>query len=308
MAVSLRNLGRAATAVSAELVPTGWYATITRPEVSYPDIGTGETKDSLSPHYGVEIDPLVPVEHKVGFALRWRTAEASGTTAPFFLDIGGPLCHAEPAGDVPQLINDNSTTSSQLIHPEAMTIAEARVAVDITHTYIGDLELDLVSPSGTHVLLHNRSGGSAHDIVGTYGDDLIPAEPLSAYNGEPATGGAWQLDVTDNASYDTGTLNSWSLIICGQEAEGPTPEMKFNDLSVESDGVMLEWWPYPGLTSYKVYRATDPSSADNFLDVTSEDGDDGDLRFRDTSTAPLVFYLVTGVGPQGEGPKGHFGQ
>ena len=28
----------------------------------------------------------------------------------------------------------------------------------------------------------------------------------------------------------------------------------------------------------------------------------------DTSTDPLACYLVTGVGPQGEGPKGHFGE
>jgi hypothetical protein len=84
--------------------------------------------------------------------------------------------------------------------------------------------------------------------------------------------------------------------------------MKFNDLSVQPDGVTLEWWPFPGLTSYKVYRATNPSAVENFLDVTAEDGDDGDLQFKDASTDPLVFYIVTGVGPQGEGPKGHFGQ
>jgi hypothetical protein len=84
--------------------------------------------------------------------------------------------------------------------------------------------------------------------------------------------------------------------------------MRFNDLQVESDGVTLEWWPYPGLTSYKVYRAADPSAPGNFVDVTAEDGDDTDLRFKDSSTDELVFYIITGVGPQGEGPKGHFGE
>jgi hypothetical protein len=57
-----------------------------------------------------------------------------------------------------------------------------------------------------------------------------------------------------------------------------------------------------------VYRATDPSSGEEFLDVTDEDDNPSDTRFLDTSTQPLVYYLVTAVGPQGEGPKGHFGE
>ena len=59
---------------------------------------------------------------------------------------------------------------------------------------------------------------------------------------------------------------------------------------------------------YRVYRSTDPSSPASFLDVTAEDGDATDTLFLDASAAPLQYYLVTGVGPQGEGPKGHFGQ
>ena len=62
-----------------------------------------------------------------------------------------------------------------------------------------------------------------------------------------------------------------------------------------------------GCNSYRVYRATDPSSAGAFVDVTAEDGNHADTRFLDTTAEPLAFYLVTGVGPNGEGPKGHFG-
>ena len=63
-----------------------------------------------------------------------------------------------------------------------------------------------------------------------------------------------------------------------------------------------------GLDSYNIYRSVDPASAAAFIDVTVEDGDATDTSFLDTSADPLVFYLVTGVGGQGEGPKGHFGQ
>ena len=121
-------------------------------------------------------------------------------------------------------------------------------------------------------------------------------------------GGTWQLAVTDNAGADQGVLNSWDLYLCEEPVETTTPQMRLRDLSVDAAGVRVEWWIYPGLTSYRVYRATDPSVAGNFADVTVEDGDDTDTRFLDTSTDPVVYYLVTGVGPQGEGPKGHFGE
>ena len=42
--------------------------------------------------------------------------------------------------------------------------------------------------------------------------------------------------------------------------------------------------------------------------MTAGDDDETDDSFVDASTDSLVFYLVTGTGPQGEGPKGHFDQ
>ena len=66
--------------------------------------------------------------------------------------------------------------------------------------------------------------------------------------------------------------------------------------------MLLHWWLYPGLDSYKVYRSTDPSVSASFIDVTGEDGDDTDTAFLDTTALPLAYYLVTGVNAQGEGP------
>ena len=36
--------------------------------------------------------------------------------------------------------------------------------------------------------------------------------------------------------------------------------------------------------------------------------DDTDTIFVDSSTDPLVYWVVTADGPHGEGPMGHFGQ
>jgi subtilisin-like proprotein convertase family protein len=86
------------------------------------------------------------------------------------------------------------------------------VYVDITHTYIGDLLVTLTSPSATTVTLHNRTGGTAENIVGWYPDDLTPAGSLDAFLGEPM-GGDWILTVSDHAGADVGVLNEWCLRI-----------------------------------------------------------------------------------------------
>jgi subtilisin-like proprotein convertase family protein len=109
-------------------------------------------------------------------------------------------------------IPDNNTTgvTSTITVPASGTVADLRVRVSITHTYIGDLEVSLIGPDGTTVLLHNRTGGSADNIVTVYPDLTAPAQSLSAFAGK-AIGGAWKLKVRDLAAIDVGTLNSWEI-------------------------------------------------------------------------------------------------
>jgi hypothetical protein len=100
-------------------------------------------------------------------------------------------------------INDNSTVNSPIAvsgrtgnGPSSTT-----VAVDIRHTYIGDLKVDLVAPDGSIYVLHNRTGTSTDNIIRSYTVNLS-TEPLN---------GTWNLRVNDNANLDTGFINSWSI-------------------------------------------------------------------------------------------------
>ncbi|MCX3292405.1 M4 family metallopeptidase [Streptomyces sp. NEAU-H22] len=77
-----------------------------------------------------------------------------------------------------------------------------QVAVDIVHTYIGDLKVDLVAPDGSvYTLKGYGTGGSADNINTTY----------TVNASSEVANGVWNLRVQDNAAIDTGYINSWKL-------------------------------------------------------------------------------------------------
>ncbi|HKV10085.1 MAG TPA: proprotein convertase P-domain-containing protein [Thermoanaerobaculia bacterium] len=119
---------------------------------------------------------------------------------------------ATPAAAIP----DNNTTglTSTINVPNSMTITSVSVNVGITHTYQGDLEVALIGPDNTTVILHNRTGAGTDNINTTYNITTRSAQALSAFNGKN-TSGAWKLRVRDLASADTGTLNSWKVTFNG---------------------------------------------------------------------------------------------
>lgn len=96
--------------------------------------------------------------------------------------------------------------------------------VNISHTWIGDLRVVLTSPAGTEVVLHNRDGGSA--------DNIVKSWDLSAFDGENAQG-TWSLTVDDNAAADTGTLNNWGLVISGLGEALPAAPVAGFEFAVE---------------------------------------------------------------------------
>ena len=113
------------------------------------------------------------------------------------------------------LIPDNSPAGIErtLAVNQSGQLADLEVALDITHTYIGDLTVTLVSPSGTQVVLHNRSGGSQDNLVTKYNSATNPI--LQGLRGQ-ATQGAWKLRVADLEAADIGKLNRWALRISTQ--------------------------------------------------------------------------------------------
>ena len=73
--------------------------------------------------------------------------------------------------------------------------------MDITHTYRGDLVIDLVAPDGTTYRLKASSSDSADNVVTTY----------TVNASSEVANGTWKLRVQDVAASDTGHINSWKL-------------------------------------------------------------------------------------------------
>ncbi|MET8076925.1 M4 family metallopeptidase [Streptomyces sp. NPDC005303] len=76
------------------------------------------------------------------------------------------------------------------------------VTVDIVHTYIGDLRVQLIAPDGTaYTLKAYGTGGSTDNLNTTY----------TVNASSEVANGTWQLRVQDNAAQDTGYINGWKL-------------------------------------------------------------------------------------------------
>ncbi|MER5870802.1 M4 family metallopeptidase [Streptomyces sp. NPDC002044] len=99
-------------------------------------------------------------------------------------------------------IADNATVDSPItVNRSGNAPSTLKVDVNILHTYVGDLKVDLVAPDGTLYNLRNRTGGSADNIV----------QSFTVNASSEVANGVWKLRVADLASADIGKIDSWKL-------------------------------------------------------------------------------------------------
>lgn len=184
------------------------------------------------------------------------TPPQGDTTRPVTLDVGR---FTYASLDVPKPIADNATVSSVINVADAYCVGDIQIDLNATHTYVGDLRF-VLSHDTTTVTVINRpqsggggncssndynirledsgAGGSIQTTCGASSSDptptsppsYTPANPLAAFNGKIVTG-TWTLTVSDLATTDTGSLNSWSLRIASSGAICP-PEASNMAVSV----------------------------------------------------------------------------
>ncbi|NER12908.1 T9SS type B sorting domain-containing protein [Leptobacterium flavescens] len=179
---------------------------------------------------------------------RVRSRNSCGTgnySAAFNFSTAVVNCKVFTASDVPVTIpaNQPSTVNSFITVPDDLPITDIKVTVDITHTFVSDLTLRLISPQGTTIVLLAQACDNNQDIQATFDDGgsavscspmpavsgiVMPLQPLSQLFGESAAGN-WRLEVEDAFNLDGGAINTFSLEVC--VAGEFTPD-------IDADGVL----------------------------------------------------------------------
>ena len=188
---------------------------------------------------------------------------------------------------------------------DGVRVRTLRVTLDIDHTFTGDLAIHLLGPDGREVLLVGGEGGREDNFRETMFDDdaaeavtdasapfrgvFRPEGRLADFAGT-SPNGIWKLRIRDQANFDGGTLNSWSLMI-ESDAQPELPERPFR-IHVRFMG---------GLTPSQ--EAIFQEAADRWSEVIV-----GNLPAFDTDIGRVDDLVIDALGIAIDGPGGILGQ
>lgn len=143
---------------------------------------------------------------------------------------GELVCTNFNATAIPVAISSGapSVVESTMTVSDNFNIQNATVSLNVTHTWVTDLIVKLISPNGTIINILTNKCGSDDDIQAIFDDSgsvlscngtpvvnglVKPETPLSALIGESSLG-LWTLQVADDTTGDGGSINSWKLNLC----------------------------------------------------------------------------------------------
>jgi len=169
-----------------------------------------------------------------------------------------------------------ATATKTIAVPGTVTgnINSVTTTVNLDHTYVQDLVLELSHPDGTIIKLMNRNCDEGASNAATYSfnftdsaasalpngsclnpiitGNVKPQDALSTFGGKTAVG-TWTLRATDYYNGDTGAISNWSLTLC--MAQVPLANASFNTISD------LSIYPNPNNGNFNI-KFTSQSSND----------------------------------------------
>ena len=248
-----------ATAITATLSTTTPGVIVALKSVTYPDLAPGQSSIGRTP-FKISTTAQFICGTPVDLTVIITSTEASKTNTLRLSSgiLGAPFAFAN---NIPLAIPDANPVgvdSPMVVSNIVGTINKVTVSLYLNHTFDSDLELDLIAPDNTRVILSQFNGGAGHDYGAscaspvaqcTFDDNggisiaaanppyvgtFIPQQPLSTFNlkGGTNVNGTWKLHVSDNALLDVGTLNCWKLNIYPAICTDGGGECPGSDLSV----------------------------------------------------------------------------
>ncbi len=236
--VDLANLpgSGAAQGISAALSVAQGAAAVLQGSSGYGDmLPNNAVHTNLAP-FRVQIDPAQPCGGRLALVLTvsYAGGQVSLPLPEFTTALPAQAVESFAYGGPPLAIPDRVAGQDPVSLRVPVTIASDHLmygltaTVDITHPWVGDLQLSLEAPNGDTITLANRRGSSTDDYTfvtfddsaaqaistaqGPFSGSYRPEQPLSTLGGRMPTG-TWNLVITDNAPTDVGTLNAFSLKI-----------------------------------------------------------------------------------------------
>lgn len=153
------------------------------------------------------------------------------------------------------------TTRTITVPSSTSTVSNVSVNINVTHARFSDLEIEMVSPSGTVARLFNKGCANTNSTMSLQFDDsgvaldcaktttqiVLPVDALAAFNGENPQG-PWTLRVRDAVSGNFGSINSASINICSQTFTLGTPDF---------ENVAFVLYPNPNKGNFTVQFSSD---------------------------------------------------
>ncbi|QLE58816.1 S8 family serine peptidase [Nostoc sp. TCL26-01] len=104
--------------------------------------------------------------------------------------------------------NNRQGIKSAIAVTDASAVKDIQITVNLTHDFLGDVEIYLIAPNNQQVLLQNRTLGNRKELKANYS---VRSHPILKQLLSQSAKGNWQLWIIDYAPQDVGQLNSWEL-------------------------------------------------------------------------------------------------